>query len=403
MRHIRIDDFTYELPEERIAKYPLPERDMSRLVIAAGDNISQDVFHNIHNYLEKGDTLVFNDSRVVRARLIMRKDTGATIEVFCLEPYVPIDFERNFSSTGPVRWKCLIGNLRKWKSGMIAASFKHGGREKFLWARRVEDSGDSWIVEFDWDDRSLTFSDIIEKAGRVPIPPYLGRSDEQIDTERYQTVYSKVSGSVAAPTAGLHFTGDLLGKVEAKGIERISVTLHVSAGTFKPVKAIEITDHEMHTEHFYIRRQAIIGLKKAGRVIPVGTTSLRTIESVYWIGVNLAEGRFNPAIGPYVGQWDPYRPHRNISFEESLTAVEEYLESIPSGILEARTSLIIVPGYRFRAARGLITNFHQPRSTLLLLIAAFAGERWRDIYDYALANDFRFLSYGDSSLIIPEP
>lgn len=401
MKHIRIEDYSYDLPEGRIARYPCPERDMSKLLLNISGNISDDTFRNLGNHLEKGDTLVFNDSRVVRARVLMKKDTGANIEVFCLEPYVPMDFERNFASYGPVRWNCLIGNLRKWKSGLIAAPFRHAGNERYLWARRIEDAGDTWVVEFDWNDKSLTFSDVIELAGRVPIPPYLDRADEAIDAERYQTIYGSSFGSVAAPTAGLHFTDRVLINLEKAGISRLSVTLHVSAGTFKPVKSIKIADHEMHTEHFFVNRETIERLKTAGRVISVGTTSLRTLESIYWIGVSLIEGKFNPATGPHVGQWDPYRPHRDVPLAESFSAVEEYIHSNSTGILEGRTSLIIVPGYRFRVVKGLLTNFHQPRSTLLLLIAAFTGTRWKEMYDYALDNDFRFLSYGDSSLIIP--
>jgi S-adenosylmethionine:tRNA ribosyltransferase-isomerase len=257
------------------------------------------------------------------------------------------------------------------------------------------------VVEFDWSDKSLSFGEILQLIGKVPIPPYLNRQDEDIDVGRYQTIYCKTDGSVAAPTAGLHFTNELLKDLDRQGIRRASITLHVSAGTFKPVKSLNITDHEMHTEHFYLTPENL-DLIKERQVISVGTTSLRTLESIYWIGVSLIEGKFNPAVGPYVGQWDPYRPHRQISRDEAFGAVESYMESHSSGMLEARTSLIIVPGYRFRSVKGLITNFHQPRSTLLLLVAAFAGEKWKEMYDYALENDFRFLSYGDSSLILPE-
>ncbi|MFO7574923.1 MAG: S-adenosylmethionine:tRNA ribosyltransferase-isomerase [Bacteroidales bacterium] len=400
MKKINLEDYSYTLHESKIAKYPLKERDQSSLLLSLSGKISHDKFRNIGNYLTNEDILVFNDSRVVRARIHMRKETGAMIEVFCLEPHLPIDFERNFSSFGPVKWKCLIGNLKKWKSGMISTRFTYKGVERYFWARRLEQTGDSWIVEFDWNDKSLSFSEILTLTGKVPIPPYLNRPDEEIDIDRYQTIYCKTDGSVAAPTAGLHFTDRVIKDLENRGIRKTSITLHVSAGTFKPVKGISITDHEMHTEHFYATPGSIEAIKN-GRVISVGTTSLRTLESIYWIGVSLVCGKFNPAIGPYVGQWDPYGPHREISPADALDAVYSYIESLSSRVLEARTSLLIVPGYRFRIVKGLITNFHQPRSTLLLLVAAFAGEKWKEMYYYALDNDFRLLSYGDSSLIIP--
>jgi S-adenosylmethionine:tRNA ribosyltransferase-isomerase len=400
MRNINIDSFDYPLPEEKIAAYPIPERDKSKLLLNIGGRISDDLFLNLANHLERGDILVFNDSRVVRARLIMQKESGATIEVFCLEPHFPIDFARNFASTGPARWKCLIGNLKKWKRGKIFLPVKRGAEEFILAAERLEKSGESWIVEFSWDNSTITFGELLDQAGRIPIPPYLNRKEEEIDQTRYQTIYCNTDGSVAAPTAGLHFTERAFRSLDEKGIVRAGITLHVSAGTFKPVKALKITDHEMHTEHFYVSGETL-ELLGTGRIIAVGTTSLRTLESIYWIGVSMIEGRFNPALGPVVSQWEPYGPHRDISAAEAIEAIREYIDSHPSGILEARTSLIIVPGYRFKIAQGLITNFHQPRSTLLLLVAAFTGGKWEEMYDYALSNDFRFLSYGDSSLILP--
>lgn len=400
MININTDDYSYPLEESRIAKYPPAERDSSRLLVNLGGMLSDDRFKNLPGYLNKGDLLVFNDSKVVKARLLMRKETGALIEVFCLEPYFPLDFDRNFSSTGPVKWKCLIGNLRKWKSGLVSVSFTHKGKECYLWAKRLEKSGDSWIVEFDWSNRSLTFSDILLESGRVPIPPYLARPDEEIDTVRYQTIYCTSDGSVAAPTAGLHFTQRVLDDLGSAGIRKASITLHVSAGTFKPIKSHNIFDHEMHTEHFFIKSGFISALRQ-GRVIAVGTTSLRALESLYWTGVSLAEGRLNPAQGPYVGQWEAYKPHRDIPVDVALDAVGDYIESQTEKVLAARTSLIIVPGYRFRIVDGLITNFHIPGSTLLMLVAAFTGNGWRDMYNYAIEREYRFLSYGDSSLIIP--
>lgn len=400
MKNIIIDNFNYNLPEDRIAKYPLAERDSSKLLLSIKGEINEDLFHNLPDHLRENDLLVFNNSRVVRARLLMKKESGASIEVFCLEPHLPIDFARNFASTGPVRWKCLIGNLKKWKSGTISSAVQINGTDHIISARRHEKSGDSWVVEFDWGNTGLTFSDILEHAGRVPIPPYLNRKDEDIDNVRYQTIYCNTDGSVAAPTAGLHFTDRVFTSLDSMGIRRAEVTLHVSAGTFKPVKSLQIADHEMHTEHFYVTPESLRSLI-TGRIIAVGTTSLRSLESLYWIGVSMIEGSFNPATGAVVSQWEPYRPHRNVTAGEAIAAILEYIESHPAGILEAKTSLIIVPGYRFRVVHGLITNFHQPKSTLLLLVAAFAGEGWHEMYDYALNNNFRFLSYGDSSLIIP--
>jgi len=400
MKHIIIDNYTYSLPEDRIARYPLTARDRSKLLLNMGGKISEDEFINLPEYLKPDDALIFNNSRVVRARILMKKESGATIEVFCLEPHAPIDFARNFASNSPVRWKCLIGNLKKWKGGEIHVSSNIKGKEVIVSAQRIEKSGESWVVEFGWKDTDLTFADILESAGRIPIPPYLNRKDEDIDLDRYQTIYCTTNGSVAAPTAGLHFTEKVFSELEVKGIVRAEVTLHVSAGTFKPVKAFHITDHEMHTEHFYVTPETLDILEQR-RIIAVGTTSLRTLESIYWIGVSLIEGRFNPALGPVTDQWYPYRHHREISAGEAIAAVKGYIDSTHSGILEAKTSLIIVPGYRFRIVSGLITNFHQPRSTLLLLVAAFAGSNWLEMYDYALSNRFRFLSYGDSSLIIP--
>jgi len=400
MQPILLDDYKYLLPDEKIARYPLAMRDKSRLLLNRGGILSEDIFQNLPDHLNEGDMLVFNNSRVVRARMIMKKESGAVVEVFCLEPHLPIDFARNFASNGPVRWKCLIGNLKKWKSGKVFTSVILDGNELIISAERIEKSGESWVVEFNWSDKNFQFCDILNSAGNIPIPPYLRRKDEEIDKTRYQTIYCDTDGSVAAPTAGLHFSDEVFLKLAEKGIEKSSITLHVSAGTFKPVKALEITDHEMHTEHIYATAETL-DLLSERRIIAVGTTTLRTLESIYWIGVSMIEGRFNPAIGPVVGQWDPYRPHREISMADSFDAVKSYINSHPSGILEARTSLIIVPGYRFRVVRGLITNFHQPGSTLLLLVAAFAGKNWKEMYDYALGNDFRFLSYGDSSLILP--
>lgn len=400
MNSIATENYRYNLPEELIAKYPLAGRDQSRLLLCKSGTIEEDSFRNLANHLESNDMLMFNDSKVVRARLIMRKETGALIEILCLEPYYPISFEKNFASVKPVRWRCLIGNLRRWKSGRLATTIEEGGRTVRLEADKMEREGDEWIVEFSWDDKTLSFSEILERAGKVPIPPYLNRDDEPLDADRYQTVYCKSEGSVAAPTAGLHFTPAVIESLARKGLLSDTITLHVGAGTFRPIKSPEVRDHEMHTEHFFVSAENIKSLL-TGRVIAVGTTTMRAVESIYWAGVSIIEGRMNHISGPSVGQWEPYRHNRVIDKERALEAVGEYIETTNSGVMSAKTSLMIVPGYRFRVAEGLITNFHLPGSTLMLLVAALAGERWRDIYDYAIERRFRFLSYGDSSLIIP--
>ena len=400
MTDINIGDFGYELPEDRIAQYPAPERDGSKLLLYDGYNITSDTFRNIGNHISKGSLLVFNDTRVIRARLVFHKKSGARIEIFCLEPIEPPGYETSFSSSGPVKWKCIIGNLKKWKSRAITMKFLSGGKEYSLEAEKAGEAGEARIIKFSWDCADLSFSEVIEAAGHIPLPPYIAREDVIEDNDRYQTVYSAVKGSVAAPTAGLHFTDGVLNSLPGKGIDKVCVTLHVGAGTFQPVRSGNIASHNMHTEHFFVTHDTISKLiENEGRIIAVGTTSVRTIESIYWLGIKAIEDPDINIENLKVGQWEPYNRNREISSAMALDALSEVMKKKGCKTLSASTQLIIIPGYRFRVTNGIITNFHQPGSTLLLLIAAWAGNAWKDIYNYALNNGFRFLSYGDSSFL----
>ncbi len=399
-RNIRLEDYTYELPDEKIARYPLRERDSSKLLIYRSGNISQDIFRNIGNYLNTGDVLVCNRTKVIRARLIFRKKTGSSIEIFCLEPVYPQGYERNFSSGSPVEWKCLVGNRKKWKEGTLSMSVAVNDTELLLTVKEVTRAGAESILRFSWDSSGYSFSDILDAAGHIPVPPYLKREDEEIDRTRYQTVYSMEEGSVAAPTAGLHFTDNILKGLNSAGIDIRAVTLHVGAGTFRPVKTDTIGEHEMHIEHFRVEKSVLESIRYR-RVIAVGTTSLRTLESLYWIGHKISHEGLKDHKGIFMEQWYPYDNNSDAGFEEYVDIILDYMRKKGLDYLEARTAIIIVPGYRIRVAKGLITNYHMPGSTLLLLVAALAGDNWRDIYDYSLKNDFRFLSYGDSSLLLP--
>lgn len=398
--NIRIDEYRYDLPQERIARYPLPERDTSKLLVWDGKSISDRVFKELPALLDRDNLLVFNNTRVIRARLLFIKESGAAIEVFCLEPHEPRDFSQNLASAGPVEWKCLIGNLKRWKAGMLRAHFVHEQSGKTLLAEKLEADGDTFTVRFSWEDDQVSFGEVLEAMGHVPIPPYLGRNDEESDATAYQTVYAQVDGSVAAPTAGLHFTPSVLRALAEKGIGMAEITLHVSAGTFRPVKSEMIYDHQMHIEHFFITRDTLHALR--GRnITAVGTTTVRTLESLYWLGIKCAEGRW-PAEGiPHVSQWEPYNNDSRITMESSLDHLAGMMEQKKTDVLEATTGLIIVPGYRFRVIRAMVTNYHQPGSTLLLLVAAFTGEVWKELYDHALSEGYRFLSYGDSMLLMP--
>lgn len=402
-KSIRIADYDYPLPDERIAKYPLAERDASKLLHYQGGSISETVFRNLPTLLPQGTLMVFNNTRVIRARLHFRKATGAQIEVFCLEPHTPADYEQSFAARGSASWTCLVGNLKRWHEGTLEQTLNVGGHEVRLTAERLGLSGTGHEVRFRWDDDSLTFAELLDAAGALPIPPYLNRQTEERDLVTYQTVYSRIKGSVAAPTAGLHFTPQVLADIDAAGIGREEVTLHVGAGTFKPVKSETIGGHEMHSEQFAVRRTTVERLLAHGATCTaVGTTSVRTLESLYFLGCMVKDC---PGIDPSalrVGQWQPYERDYELSGEASLSALLRYMEAHDLDVLHAPTQIIIVPGYRFRIVSRMLTNFHQPQSTLLLLVSAFVGEnRWRDIYRYALDNGFRFLSYGDSSLLEP--
>ncbi len=406
---LSIDDFDYPLPDERIAQYPLAERDASQLLLYKNGTISQSVFRNIGEYLPTNSLLLFNDTKVFQARIIFYKSTGAKIEIFCLEPSAPTaDYQVAFSNPGQCYWKCLIGNNKKWKSGSLKLSVNIDGETAILKAEKIEQMGEASIIRFSWEPEHLSFAALLDQSGLVPLPPYIHREADTTDKDRYQTIYARLKGSVAAPTAGLHFTDRVFKSFVQKNITSAYVTLHVGAGTFKPVSAPTLGEHEMHAEQISISAQVLkqlITLSEEGEpktIIPVGTTSMRTIESFYWLGVRRLKGKMDEG-NPVVKQWDPYDPafDTGVSFHDSMKALLDFLESSESTILIASTQLIIAPGYRYRVAGGLITNFHQPRSTLLLLVSALIGDDWKKVYSYALENNFRFLSYGDSCLLLP--
>jgi S-adenosylmethionine:tRNA ribosyltransferase-isomerase len=403
MLNVDINEYDYDLPSERVAQYPVRERDISQLLISDGKNLSKDIFKNIPDHIPAGSLLVFNNTRVIRARLLFRKDTGAVIEILCIEPLSPIEYEMSFSSLEPVEWKCIIGNLKKWKSGKIMTSCRFSGKEFELIAEKLQNEGEAWRVRFTWSNKSMSFGEVIEVTGHIPLPPYIIREDNSEDITRYQTVYSSIKGSVAAPTAGLHFSNNVLEKLVEKGFKSAEVTLHVGAGTFQPIKSNNIKNHEMHCEHFYVTADTIkLLLENHGKLIPVGTTSVRTLESIYWLGVKMILDPSGFKGELTLGQWEVYKIETQISVNEALEAILKYLKKAKQQILQASTSIIIVPGYDFRMINGMITNFHQPRSTLLLLVSAWSGKKWKEIYKFALENDFRFLSYGDSSLLYKE-
>ncbi|MFZ2285430.1 MAG: S-adenosylmethionine:tRNA ribosyltransferase-isomerase [Bacteroidales bacterium] len=399
-RNISIKDYSYDLPPEIIAKYPLPERDRSKLLVWNGKSVTDRIFRELPSLVDPEGLMVFNNTRVIRARLLFRKETGAEIEIFCLEPHDPADFARSLSSGGHVEWKCLVGNLKRWKMGPLATGFIHQGTVHSLNARRIYADGDAFIVRFSWDDTRISFAEVLESMGHMPIPPYLDREDEESDATAYQTIFARESGSVAAPTAGLHFTPAVMEALDKTGIERAEVTLHVSAGTFRPVKSELIGDHMMHTEHFFVSRATLERLR-GRKILAVGTTTVRTLESLYWLGVSSAEGRWPADTIPAVSQWEPYESQSSMGPSDSIDQLLAVLDRAGKEILEAKTDIIIVPGYRFRMIHSMVTNFHQPQSTLLLLVAAFTGKAWRDIYSHALSSDYRFLSYGDSMLLAP--
>ena len=401
-KHIKISDYNYPLPDERIAKFPLPVRDQSKLLVYRHGEVSETRFTSLPDYLEAGELMIFNNTKVIQARLHFRKETGALIEIFCLEPIQPNDYVLNFQQTSHAAWLCMIGNLKKWKEGSLHKEMNVKGHTITLTATRGECRGTSHWVDFTWDNPEITFADILEVFGELPIPPYLNRETQESDKETYQTVYSKIKGSVAAPTAGLHFTERVLQALRDKGVALEEVTLHVGAGTFKPVKSEEIEGHEMHTEYISVNRQTIEKLiAHGGKAIAVGTTSVRTLESLYYIGVTIAS---HPDAGQeelHVRQWQPYETHPTMTTVESLQQILDYMKRHELEALHTSTQIIIAPGYTYHIVQKMVTNFHQPQSTLLLLVSAFVKGDWQTIYDYALAHDFRFLSYGDSSLLIP--
>lgn len=401
-RNIRIEEYNYPLPDERIAKYPLSQRDSSKLLIYDKGEVSHTQFSNIADLLPKGSLMIFNNTRVIQARLHFRKETGALIEVFLLEPYAPSDYELMFQTREECSWLCLIGNMKKWKEGALSRDINVNGMPITLTAERLGTHGTSQIVKLSWDNENVCFADLIDAAGELPIPPYLNRNTEESDKTTYQTVYSKIKGSVAAPTAGLHFTPEVLKDIDQHDIEREELTLHVGAGTFRPVKAEVISDHDMHTEYVSVSRHTIERLlAHNGQAIAVGTTSVRTLESLYYIGLHIMGGDTSDN-AMHVKQWEPYEQRENTSATEALTAILEYMTVNELETLNASTQIIIAPGYEYKIVCRLITNFHQPQSTLLLLVSALVGDDWHKIYDYALDNGFRFLSYGDSSMLIPK-
>lgn len=403
-KNIHIADYNYNLPDERIAKYPLAERDSSKLLIYQHGEVSEDVFTSLPHYLPAGALMVFNNTKVIQARLHFRKAStefvlGALIEVFCLEPALPNDYQLNFSQKGCVQWYCLVGNLKKWKEGKLYREIQMpNGEQITLSCERKGLHGTSHIIEFVWDG-DYTWAELLDAVGELPIPPYLNRETQESDKTTYQTVYSKIKGSVAAPTAGLHFTDHVLHALDKAGIDREELTLHVGAGTFKPVKSEEIGDHDMHTEHVAVRRQTIEKLiAHGGEAIAVGTTSVRTLESLYYMGILAQQGKEDL----HVPQWMPY-DEGSVCCDTiaALQALLSYMDKHQLDVLHSSTQIIIAPGYEYHIVRKMVTNFHQPQSTLLLLVSAFLKGDWRTVYDYALSHDFRFLSYGDSSLLIP--
>ena len=398
---IRIEEFNYPLPDERIAKFPLTKRDESKLLVYRNGKIDEAVFKQLSDYLPQGSMLVYNNTRVIQARMLFQKETGAQIEVFCLEPVIPHDYALVFQQTESCSWLCLVGNLKKWKEGALHKTIRMDDKEVVLSAERIKTTGDSHLVRFSWNNPQVTFAELLDAAGILPIPPYLHRETRESDLQTYQTVYSKIKGSVAAPTAGLHFTPEVLAGLDAKGFTREEVTLHVGAGTFKPVKSEVIGDHEMHTEFISVRRSAIENIRtNLGRVIAVGTTSVRTLESLYYMGRTLVNNPDATSEELVVTQWTPYHDTEEVTAHEALTALLDYLGRNQTDTLLSATQIMIAPGYEFKIVKGIITNFHQPKSTLLLLISAFVNGNWKSIYNYALDNDFRFLSYGDSSLLL---
>jgi S-adenosylmethionine:tRNA ribosyltransferase-isomerase len=395
-RNISIKDYTYELPDERIAKYPLENRDSSRLLVYKDGNIAEDTYSNIADHIDSNTLLVLNNTRVIQARLLFQTTAGETIEIFCLEPYQPKEIATAMAQTNSAQWVCLVGRKKKWKEQYIY--LKSG--DLTITAELLGPIGLNYIISLHWQPEQLTFAELLDKAGALPIPPYLNRATEQIDHERYQTVYAQHKGSVAAPTAGLHFTQKVFASLQAKHIAQAYVTLHVGAGTFKPVKSDTMEGHDMHAELLDVDLATIRSIQAAEQVICVGTTALRTTESLYWMGIKALQNPNITIADIEIMQWDVYdMSDENIPYIEALNALEKWMQQKGYERLVCKTQIMIAPGYHLRIAEAIVTNFHQPDSTLLLLVAAVVGEDWKRIYDHALANDFRFLSYGDGSLL----
>ena len=403
VKHIKIKDYNYPLTDVRIAKYPLSERDHSKLLIYDKGEIKEDVFYNIAEYLPKNALMIFNNTKVIQARMHFRKDTGALIEVFLLEPYAPADYEQMFQTTSECSWLCLVGNLKKWKGQQLGREINIKGKDVFVKVDYEREHHTSHLIKFSWNNNEVSFAEILDAIGELPIPPYLNRETQESDKTTYQTVYSKIKGSVAAPTAGLHFTDNVLSSVSNYGIDLEEITLHVGAGTFKPVKSDEIGEHNMHSEFVCVHKSTIEKLLlHDGKAIAVGTTSVRTLESLYYIGLKLLKDKDLSEDELHVCQWEPYADDvKQVSAVKAIEQIREYMEEKNVNSIHFSTQIIIVPGYDYKIVKMLVTNFHQPQSTLLLLVSAFLHGDWKRVYDYALSHDFRFLSYGDSSLLIP--
>ena len=417
MEEILIEEYNYPLPDERIAKYPLAERDQSKLLVYREGEVSEDKFYRVGEYVPTGSLLIYNNTRVIQARLEFHKEAGdeairligdkargARIEIFCLEPLEPHDYQLSLGSTEGCTWKCMIGNAKKWKSGALSQPVVlPSGKEVRLWAEKGEQTGNTFSVRFSWEGASVSFAEILDAVGELPIPPYLNRKTEESDKTTYQTVYSRIKGSVAAPTAGLHFTDNVLNGLRERGVKTAEVTLHVGAGTFQPVKVADANQHTMHTEIIAVPKATIQTIiENLGHIVAVGTTSMRTLESLYFLGEQFYTRHMTQDtehLTYSVSQFEPYEKEHALSTREALQAIVDHLEQIGEEVLHAETQIMIKPGYTFHVVDQLITNFHQPKSTLLLLVSAFVGGDWHRIYDYALANDFRFLSYGDSSIL----
>ena len=424
MEEILIEEYNYLLPDERIAKYPLAQRDHSKLLVYRDGQVQEDVFHHIGQYLSSDSLLIYNNTRVIQARLEFHKAVGdeairqvgdkargARIEIFCLEPLNPHDYQLALGATQGCTWKCMIGNAKKWKSGALSLPVTlPSGEQVTLLAEKGEQTGNTFAVHFSWNltgvaDLNISFAEILDAVGELPIPPYLNRKTEDSDKTTYQTVYSRIKGSVAAPTAGLHFTDQVLDGLRAQGVQTAEVTLHVGAGTFQPVKVANANDHTMHTEVIAVTKDTLIALRDhIGDIVAVGTTSMRTLESLYFIGSQLSYSEADRSSECEirtltVSQFAPYTHEYTLSTREALQAIVDYLDATGQDVLHAETQIMIKPGYQFHVVDKLITNFHQPKSTLLLLVSAFVSGDWHTIYDYALAHDFRFLSYGDSSIL----